>query len=240
MEAVMPNSLNSIQQRRLLADLVFNELRDAIIDGSLAAGQWLRQETLAQELGVSQMPVREALRRLVADGLAERIPYRGVRVIAFSSTDIADMFIMRMTLESLAVRFAAPLITPDALVQLRENVRRAAALTAPEAMAERRQLNTEFHLTICRASERRFLIRQVEALWSWFPSVMLYEGMRRQQDLALARLERESEEHQTILATLERRDAEQAERVTRQHIQNLAEELRDVLGIPPDEMTPFI
>ena len=78
---MMPDRLESIQSHRPLTDIVFERLRDAIIDGRLEAGQWLRQEPLAQELGVSQMPVREALKRLVAEGLAVRIPYKGVKVV---------------------------------------------------------------------------------------------------------------------------------------------------------------
>jgi DNA-binding GntR family transcriptional regulator len=73
----------------------------------------------------------------------------------------------------------------------------------------------------------------VEALWSWFPSVMLYEGMRRQEELLPSRLAREQEEHRDILAALEQRDAAQAEAATRQHIRNLLQELAEVLGVSP-------
>jgi DNA-binding GntR family transcriptional regulator len=232
----MPGSLESIQERRTLADEVFHKLRDGIIDGTLQPGQWLRQEGLAQDLGVSQMPVREALKRLVAEGLAERIPYRGVKVVEFDAEDILDMFTIRMVLESLAARFAATAISDADLDRLRENVNRAAGLTGQSQMAERRQLNAEFHLVICRASERRFLTHQVEALWSWFPSVMLYEGMRRQEELSLARLERESREHTAILVALERRDAHLAEKTIRQHIRNVCVELAEVLGLPKEAL----
>ena len=220
----MPGSLTSIESHRPLSDTVFHKLRDAILDGTLEPGQWLRQEPLAQELGVSQMPVREALKRLVAAGLAVRIPYKGVRVVQFSPEDIVDMVTVRMVLESLAVRFATPLIAVEELERLKDNLREAAGYTGQEQMEKRRQLNTEFHLTICRASGRRYLVRQVEMLWGWFPSVMLYEGMRRQEELSPVRLERESQEHWALLTALEKRDAGLAEKETRRHIQNLAQE----------------
>ncbi|MGC9333129.1 MAG: GntR family transcriptional regulator, partial [Anaerolineae bacterium] len=70
------SALDALGAQQPLSDRVYEALRDAIIDGRLEPGQWLRQEALAQELGVSQMPIREALKRLVAEGLAERIPYR--------------------------------------------------------------------------------------------------------------------------------------------------------------------
>lgn len=214
-----------------LSDVVFQRLRDAIIDRRLAPGQWLRQEALAQEYGLSQMPVREALRRLVAEGLAERIPYRGVRVFEFTPEDIADMFTVRLVLEGLAVRYAATAISRQEIETLKENLQRGAGLTEQAQMPIRRELNTQFHLSICRASGHRYLIRQVESLWSGFPSVMLYEGMRRQEELSPARLARENKEHWAILSALEARDAETAEAETRRHIRNLAGELAEVLGI---------
>ena len=236
----MPGSLTSIESHRPLSDTVFHKLRDAILDGTLEPGQWLRQEALAQELGVSQMPVREALKRLVAEGLAVRIPYKGVRVVQFSPEDIVDMVTVRMVLESLAVRFATPLIAAEELERLKENLREAAGYTGQEQMERRRQLNAEFHLTICRASGRRYLVRQVEMLWGWFPSVMLYEGMRRQEELSPVRLERESQEHWSLVRALERRDAGQAEEETRRHIRNLAQELTEVLGISREMVEPLM
>ena len=230
----MSNQLKSIHSHRPLADVAFESLRGAIIDGRLKPGQWLRQETLAQELGVSQMPVREALKRLVAEGLAERIPYKGVKVAAMSSEDIVDICTTRLVLEGLAVRFATAFITPETLERLKENVKEAEGYTGQDQMAKRRELNAEFHLSICRASGRQYLVRLLEAVWSWFPSVMLYEGMFRQEELLLARLERERREHWAILEALERRDAEQAVEEIRRHIQNLSHELTEVLGIPKE------
>jgi DNA-binding GntR family transcriptional regulator len=235
----MPNQLESIQNHRPLADLVFERLRDSIIDGRLKRGQWLRQETLAQELAVSQMPVREALKRLVAEGLAERIPYKGVKVVEFSPEDIVDICTARLVLEGLAVHFAIPLITPETLERLKENVKEAEGYTGQDQMAKRRELNNEFHLSICRASGRQYLVRLLEVVWSWFPSVMLYEGMFLQEELLPARLERERREHWAILEALERRDTEQAEEEIRRHIRNLSQELTEVLGIPKEVVEPL-
>lgn len=227
----MSDTIKALSEHRTLSDAVFHRLRDAVIDGRLAPGQWLRQEALAQEFGLSQMPIREALRRLVAEGLAERIPYRGVRIVEFTPEDITDMFTLRLVLEGLAVRYATPLISLEQIAALKKNLVRGASLTARDEMPERRELNTAFHLTICHASGHRYLVRQVESLWAWFPSVMLYEGMRRQEERSPARLAREHEEHRAILDALEARDADRAEAETRQHIRNLAQELAEVLDI---------
>jgi DNA-binding GntR family transcriptional regulator len=232
----MSDQLESIQSHRPLTDVVFERLRDAILDGRLKAGQWLRQETLAQELGVSQMPVREALKRLVAEGLAVRIPYKGVKVVEFSPEDIVDICTVRLVLEGLAVRLATPLITDEGLERLKENLREQEGYTSQDQIARRRQLNTEFHLSICQASGRQYLVRLLEMLWRWFPSVMLYEGAFRQEELLPARMDREVREHRAILEALERRDAQQAEEETRRHIQNLSQELTEVLGVPKEAL----
>ena len=230
----MSDQLESIQSHRPLTDVVFERLHDAIIDGRLKAGQWLRQETLAQELGVSQMPVREALKRLVAEGLSVRIPYKGVKVVEFSPEDIVDICTVRLVLEGLAVRLATHLITDEQLKWLKENLREQEGYTSQDQIARRRQLNTEFHLSICQASGRRYLVRLLEMLWRWFPSVMLYEGAFRQEELLPARMDREMREHWAMLEALERRDAQQAEEETRRHIRNLSQELTEVLGIPKE------
>jgi DNA-binding GntR family transcriptional regulator len=232
----MTHSLDPLAGHRPLADVVYQKLRDAIIDGQFEPNRWLRQEAVAQELGVSQMPVREALKRLVAEGLAERIPYRGVRVVEFTPQDLLDMATVRLVLESLAVRYAAEVIDDEALSRLEENLAQAAACTRPEEMDRRRRLNTDFHLAICRASGHRFLVHQVEALWRWFPSVMLYEGMRRQKALTRDRLDRESREHRTILSALQAHNAERAEAEMRGHIHHLSQELAEVLGLPKDSV----
>ena len=227
------------QSHQSLADKVFENLRDAIIEGRLVSGQWLRQETLAQELGVSEMPVREALKRLEAEGLATHIPYKGVKVVEFSAEDIVDICTNRFVLESLAVRLAAPIISDKDLEHLEIILKESDQYTAPERIARRRELNMEFHISICQASRRDYLVRLVELLWKWFPGVMLYEGMLRQKELLSSRLEKEKQEHWYILDALRRRDAQFAEDMVRRHVQNLSHELTEILGIPKNVVRPL-
>src|SRR5512143_3326253 len=103
------NSIESseILRKRSLTDEVYEYLYHKIIAGSFARGDWLRQEDISTQLGVSQTPVREALDRLVASGLAERVPYRGVRVPLLESKEIVDAFMLRLILETTAARLAA-------------------------------------------------------------------------------------------------------------------------------------
>jgi len=205
----------------------------------LPPGQWLRQETLAREFGVSSIPVREALDRLVAEGLAQRIPYKGVKVITLSPEELVDICATRLLLEGLAARLAAARITVEELELLRQNIVEAEQCTRQAHMARRRELNTEFHLAICRACGLTHLLRVVEMLWKWFPSVMVYEGIFRQETLSPARLQRETKEHLAILQALTIRDAQQAEAEVRHHIRNVSRELAEVLGIPEEDMPPL-
>jgi DNA-binding GntR family transcriptional regulator len=237
-DSLLSDSPDALKDHPPLSDRVYRTLLDAIIDGRLAPGQWLRQEALALELGTSQLPVREAIRRLAAEGLAVRIPYKGVQVVEFSPEDILDMFDIRMVLESLAVRYAAPLISGEDLAKLESNLEEAVRYTQQEQMARRRELNTEFHLTICRASNHRYLIRQIEAMWVWFPSTMAYEGMRRQGELSRDRLEREQREHRAILSALAQRDARLVVKEIQDHIRNLSQELMAVLGVAGELADP--
>jgi DNA-binding GntR family transcriptional regulator len=159
-----------------------------------------------------------------------------VQVITYSPEDVIDMFNVRLVLEGMAVRYAAERISAEDLEKLKQNLDEAVQYTQQEQMPQRRALNTEFHLTICRASNHRYLTRQAETMWSWFPSTILYEGMRRQQELSQARLARENKEHRTILKALVKRDAAAAEEATRSHIRNLSQELAEVLGISLDKV----
>jgi DNA-binding GntR family transcriptional regulator len=227
------------QSHQPLADLVFEDLRNAILEGRLESGQWLRQEILAKDLGVSEMPVREALKRLEAEGLAKRIPYKGVKVVEFSAEDIVDISTNRFVLESLAVGLAAPLITDEELEHLEKILNESDQCTDPEQIARRRELNMEFHITICQSSRRDYLVRLVELAWKWFPSVMLYEGMLRQRELLPKRLELEKQEHWAILNALRQRDAQLAKDMVRRHVQNLSHELTEILGIPEDVVKPL-
>src|SRR5258708_8556195 len=102
-----------------------------IMRGDLRAGEWLRQERLARELGVSHTPIREALKQLEVEGLVEHVPYRGVRVVEFSLNDVVDIYSMRYPLEGLAAEAAPPCLTETELVELRPPHQPLIALQPP-------------------------------------------------------------------------------------------------------------
>ena len=112
----------SIPERELthkpLKEEIFDALHRQIIAGKYAPGDWLRQEEIAGQMGVSMTPVREALDLLVAKGIAERVPYRGVRVREMSTKDILEAYSLRLLLEAIIAREAAENISPEQLTAL--------------------------------------------------------------------------------------------------------------------------
>ena len=98
-QSEMSNGLKPINsQHKCKAELAHEAIRERILSGYFKPGDWLRQEESSQQLAVSYTPVREALDRLVADGLAERVPHRGVRVSIIDENDIAEVYCLRLYL----------------------------------------------------------------------------------------------------------------------------------------------
>src|ERR671925_1280000 len=100
-------------QKRPLKEDIFDVLHEKIISGVYKPGDWLRQDDIATLLGVSMTPVREALDLLVSAGLAERVPYRGVRVREMSTKDVVEAYGLRLILEAMIAREAAKNVTPE-------------------------------------------------------------------------------------------------------------------------------
>ncbi len=212
-----------------LPQWIAQRLRLDILEGKLKPGAWLRQEHLAQEHGVSQMPVREALKQLAAEGLVEHIPYRGVRVVTFTQADIEDLYACRAFLEGMAARWAARNVTSEELRELGELQDRMRECAGPSRLAEYRQLNRRFHGIVFAASRRAYLVRTLSQLWEAFPT-MLWSNFP--QTAAGASPEREASdiaEHDAILAALASGDPEASERAVRLHVEEAARQLEETL-----------
>ncbi|MDL2717738.1 MAG: GntR family transcriptional regulator [Acidobacteriota bacterium] len=215
MESAQP----SPRPHRQLRDFVSDKVRADILEGRIGPGHWLRQEQLASELGVSQMPVREALRGLAAEGLVEHVPYRGVRVLAFHVEDVEDLYAVRAALEGRAARAAAGKITPAELRELWSLLRQMSARLGPKQIDDYRELNRLFHGALASASHRPFIVRALRQLWSAFPSMLLSRFAETQGTALPGRDEADVAEHERILVALERRDPGAAERAAREHIE---------------------
>jgi DNA-binding GntR family transcriptional regulator len=221
-------------RHKLLKNDVFNVLHERIIAGEYAPGAWLRQEELSAQLGVSMTPVREALDMLVSSGIAERIPYRGVQVLRLSSEEIADAYVMRLLLESIAAYTAASCISSEQLKRATEILEQSKPLVTLEDMSNERVLNRELHETIVAASGNSLLYKTYVTVFNTFPDWMLYEYMFRHPELLKKSMAQEYKEHQMILKALVIHDTKLAMQRTIEHITNRGKELQTYLKIPQD------
>jgi len=220
----MTDSLASDNHKQLRG-WVADRLRADIHEGRIQPGEWLRQERLAQEYGVSQMPVREAFKALVAEGLLEQYPYRGVRVVELSSDDVEDLYATRSFLESRAARAAALNITDEEIRELKEIQTELTTYSQPEQANFYRPLNRNFHQVIADASRRPYLIRALNQMWEIFPA-MLWNILPLTTSSSLPEMvEPDWEEHKALIEALENHDPGLCEKLAREHIEKAGKKL---------------
>jgi DNA-binding GntR family transcriptional regulator len=196
------------------AQFVAGVVRQRILDGSLPAGECLRQEELAASLGVSRQPVREALQRLIIEGLLVKQPDRSVAVRRFTLDEVRENDTLRALLESAAARFAASVISDRQLTSLRaiqDGMNRAIAEGDAGLAVE---LNAQIHRRIHEASQMPTLISLINQLWI---GLTIFTPL-----FVPARGQHSREEHEAIIAALAARDPERAEQAMRRHIESAA------------------
>jgi DNA-binding GntR family transcriptional regulator len=209
--------------RVILRDQVRDVLLARVISGEYPPGSRLVETRIAQELGVSQAPVREALRDLEQLGCVEYEPFRGSSVRALSVHDLLEAFPVRAALEGLACRLAAERISDAQLERLAALVDEMRAASDPRAESA---ADSEFHATIVEAAGNATLTRQ----WN-----QLLPHARTFISLALPASAQGSvaDRHVPILEALRRRDAGAAAQTMQDHLAEVAERLRPLTA---DEM----
>ncbi len=206
---------------RTVQEAVEDWIRQAILTGKLPGGSKLVQEPLAKELGASRVPIREALRKLEAEGLVRFTPHRGAVVTPISAEDVKNIFELRVALETLAARRGAAQLTPADLAEMsRLVIQMRRATRAPDVWLE---LNRRFHSTIYAASGNPRLVR-------------LIDGLRAQttpyQRLSIkvpGRMGTSEAEHSAILEGCVRRDGPLTARATTDHLHRTERLLIDLL-----------
>jgi len=199
--------------RESLAESIFRALRKAILEGEFEPGEWLRQESLAEELNVSQVTVRDALNQLVGEGLANRIPYKGVHVATLSPTELEDIYAMRAVLEGQAAKNAAQKISKEALKEMRNLLPDTIVNNDPESVSRAREANRRFHQIFIEASQRRFLIRVLNQILDWIDPLMLYSRTMKTEIGLETRIkwgERDRFQHTRLVEALEAGNGELA------------------------------
>jgi DNA-binding GntR family transcriptional regulator len=231
---MVEHSVQILPQRKSLSDEVFEVLLNRIVVGNYSPGRWLRQNDIAQELSVSHTPVREAFDRLVTEGLAERVPYHGVRVPKMESEQIMENYQARIVMEISIVNLSAQFISDSSLQQVEIINDEIGKLKKLKDMPRHRQLNRSFHLLIAENCQNPQLIRLHQLAWNQFPDWMLYERIFHQQEMLNSSLEREYQDHQEIISALKSHQPQQAMRMAYQHMVNVGDELVSLLSLPED------
>jgi DNA-binding GntR family transcriptional regulator len=194
-----------------VAMLAYEQIRALILSDEMPPGARLSQLELADRLGISRTPVREALRRLAGEGLVDALPQRGFRVADLGLDAVMRRLEVRLLLEPGIARLAAERAHQTDLVALREAIALEARARDSQAVHDASRL---FHMSLARAAHNDELLSVLDGLW-------IVEVGRR----LLARRAGAPEwqgadvdEHKAILAAVERGDGDEAERLAREHV----------------------
>ncbi|GAB4354941.1 MAG: GntR family transcriptional regulator [Kiloniellaceae bacterium] len=204
------------------ADQAYEGLLAAIGAGRLRPGERIRETALAEQLGISRTPIREALQRLARDGLVQLDARNGARVAELSMQAIQELYDLREILEGSTARLAAQSASANDLQRLNAILaREATQLDDPAALAK---LNKLYHRTLCEAANNRYLMSAVGT----FSTTLLLLGPTT---LAAHRRAGESHaEHCAIVEAVAAGDADKAERLMRGHIRR-AREIRMAMAL---------
>jgi DNA-binding GntR family transcriptional regulator len=215
-----------------LKEEIYDALHRQIIEGKYAPGNWLRQEDIASQMGVSMTPVREALDLLVAKGIAERVPYRGVRVREMSEKDVVEAYGLRLFLEAMIAREAALNITPEQVKNLEAIMAEMDRHVNLSEMPQERQLSRDFHAAIAEASGNSLLIQLYAIVSSAFPDWLLYEALYRKPELVQGSVAQTHDEHTAILDAFKKHDPDLAVKVSLEHVMESGRWLETYRNIP--------
>jgi len=185
-------------------------LREAILRGDLVPGQKLKQQELAEWLDMSATPVREVLRILVAEGLLEYMPNKGVQVAQVSYEETEEITPIRAALERLAVEKSILYLTEQDLAYLQELQRQFEQAWQRIDLPQVRRYNYEFHSAIYRGSRSPVLCTMIERVWPKFPTDLLW--------MIPGRSESSIAQHCAILDAIRKRDASRAGELMADHI----------------------
>jgi DNA-binding GntR family transcriptional regulator len=195
--------------QRSTSDLIADALREAILRGIFRAGKPLRQDEIAKEFGVSRIPVREAMRQLEAEGLLTFSPNRGATVSILSSTDVQEIYEIRVALETMALEFAIPKLEGVDFDRAHELIATNETVSDVARWAE---LNWEFHATLYAPANRPRLLSLIQTL---HVNVDRYIRLQLQEMNYLARSQKE---HVLLLEACQNRDVATATQILRDHI----------------------
>ena len=208
-----------------VVDQVYSAIRARIMDGTLQRGARIHQEDLADELGVSRTPVREALRRLAAEGLVEMRTNRGARVADVGGDDMHAAYQARLVIEPGAARLAALQAPAEALASGCAPRWPPSAGRSPTCRRSF-EANREFHLALVQASGNEFLIQFVQRLWVARIGEVIYE----RQSETPERMGSTPTSTSRSCGAIESGNGRRAESLTRRHLADAMQRSHDLLS----------
>ena len=203
-----------------LRDVVFNTLRDAILTGKLVPGERLMENQLAEKLGVSRTPVREALRMLELENLVELVPRKGAQVLDMSEKDITNILEVRSALEGLATSLACKKMTKEDLQQLKNMEVDFEKAVADNDVDHFVDIDEDFHDLIFAATENDKLINIFRNL-----RIQLYRYRMAQAKNNETSMSTIVAHHRSIIRAIENHDAEEGASIAQGHIKYQTESI---------------
>ncbi len=210
---------------RPLGEVVYETLREAIIRQILKPGERLMEQELAEEMGVSRTPVREALRKLELEGYVVMIPRKGAYVAGLSIKDINNVFEIRSALETLAAELAASRATQEEIEEMERNLVMEAAHFETGDLLKTIEVDTRFHELIYHASKNNRLQNMLKDL---------RDQVQRFRTTTLAapgRMKFALDEHRRIVEAIAAGNVQEAKLAIREHIENAESALLEIISI---------
>ncbi len=207
--------LARVETSMRVGDQAFEAIHEAIMSGELRAGHRLQIRPLAEALGTSVMPVREAIKRLEEIGLVEAAPYRGAVVKEFTTAELRQVYAVRRLLEGEAARLGTPALTKGMITRLRKLRARAAKALGDAALVDYIDTDEEFLQVIYDAAANPVLVETIGVLWKRCRSYKLV-GVRRQ--VATGRAEELLTHLDGLIDAASAKDGALAQRVTLESI----------------------
>ncbi|MGH9057681.1 MAG: GntR family transcriptional regulator [Acidimicrobiales bacterium] len=222
----MPKSkVGRIEPGDLLADRAYQRLRDEILSGRLAPGTPLSVPELARQFSISRSPVREAVQRLIYDGLAAGVPYRGAVVRSVAVNDLRHLYRVRELLEGLAARLATEHLDDGRLNKIKRTLDAHKQVVESRDEARHVELDVAFHRCIREACGNPYLNEILENIQgkAHLAQFQLWRGEHGPQVAV--------DEHAQILRALTEGDPDRADAAARAHVARLRMQLAETQGV---------
>lgn len=214
MEDIQVDLFDQKKENKSLTTLIFEKIREDVLNDVYKSGEKIIEAKVAEEMGVSRTPVREALKQLELDGLVENIPNRGVIVKGVTRGDIDDIYEMRVAIEGIAAKWSVERMSDETLLHLKEIYELMEFYTVKKDIDKIFELNTKFHEVIYKSACSRYL----EHVLSDFQQFI--KSTRKRSLETEGRMEEALDEHRAVLEAFIVRDVDRAVEALVTHIEN--------------------